>query len=98
LYNELITLISINEEQDGIDVLEGIPERVDLAAKALSVGMKETYEAMSVGLKPEIVFEIADHLDYNGQNAIEFEGKKYKVLRTYGKKTGNELEITVTRL
>ena len=97
MYNELIKLLTITEEAEGIDIVEAITKTNELAAKVLSVGMKETYEALSVGLKPELVFEIADYLDYEGQEVIEYEEERYKVLRTFRKKTGNELEITVTR-
>lgn len=97
MYNEVITLLTITEESDGMDTIETITKETDLFAKALSVGMKESYEAKSVGLKPELVFEIADYLDYEGQEEIRFNDERYKVLRTYRKKDGNELEITVTR-
>lgn len=97
MYNELIKLLTLSEEPEGIDVNEDIIDETELFAKVLSVGMKETYEALSVGLKPELVFEIADYLDYEGQEAIEYEEERYQVLRTFRKKTGRELEITVTR-
>lgn len=97
MYNEVITLLTITEETEGMDTIESVPKETVLFAKVLSVGMKEVYEAKSVGLKPELVFEIADYLDYEGQEAISYNEERYTVLRTYRKKDGNELEITVTR-
>ena len=63
-----------------------------MCSSDLSVGMKENYEALAVGLKPELVFVFSDYYDYDDQEFIEYETKRYKVLRTY-RKESNELEI-----
>lgn len=57
-----------------------------------SVGMSETYQAMALGLKPEIKFVLADYLDYQGEQLLEHEGTRYRVLRTFRK--GKTLELT----
>lgn len=57
-----------------------------------SVGRSEFYSAATTGLKPEIIF-IVHNYEYNGENQVEFENKKYNVIRTY---TRNEEEVELT--
>ena len=67
----------------------------DVFAKLGSIGQKEFYQAHAVGLQPEIKFILADYLDYDGEELVQHNGQRYRVLRTYRK--GQELEITVYR-
>lgn len=97
MYNELITLITESGSKNSIGDPITTPSRKDVLVDVRTVGMKETYEAMSAGLKPEYNFVLADYLDYDGQELIEYEEKQYKVLRTYRKSPSDELEIIVTR-
>ena len=60
-----------------------------------SIGMKEFYEASARDFYPEMKFILADYLEYNNEQLVEHDGQRYRVLRTY--RTGNELEIVVTR-
>ena len=57
--------------------------------------MKEFYEASARDFYPEMKFILADYLEYNNEQLVEHDGQRYRVLRTY--RTGNELEIVVTR-
>lgn len=96
MYNDVIKLLTITEAPNEIgDRIESISEK-EVFAKVRSIGMKEKYEALNVGLKPELTFVLADYYDYENQEFIEYESQRYKVLRTYRKET-NELEIVVTR-
>lgn len=96
MYNDVITLLTITQTVNEIgDTVESISKK-EIFAHVKSVGMKEKYEALNVGLKPELVFVIADYYDYDDQEHIEYDSKRYKVLRTY-RKESNELEIVVTR-
>lgn len=60
-----------------------------------SIGMKEFYEASARDFYPEMTFLLADYLDYDGEQLVEHNGQRYRVLRTY--RTGQTLELTVTR-
>lgn len=71
-------------------------ERREVFAKVRSVSMREKYKALAVGLEPELVFVLADYMDYDGEQEIEFEKVRYSVTRTFRKET-DELEITVAR-
>lgn len=96
MYNEVIALLTITLIKDDIgDMIETIIKN-EVFAKVRSIGMKEKYEALAVGLKPELTFVLADYYDYDNQEFIEYEDNRYSVLRTYKKDT-NELEIVVTR-
>lgn len=96
MYNDVITLLTIAEAPNAIgDIVETITEK-DVFAQVRSIGMKESYEALAVGLKPEMSFLIADYYDYDNQEFIEYNSVRYKVLRTY-RKGSNELEIVVTK-
>lgn len=96
MYNDVITLLSIEEEPNDIGDLVETITRTEVFAEVRSIGMKEKYEALAVGLKPELTFVLADYYDYDNQPAVEYNGIRYKVLRTYQKRT-HELEIVVTR-
>ena len=96
MYNDVISLLTITQTVNEIgDTVESITKK-EVFAAVRSAGMKETYEALNVGLKPEMVFVLADYYDYDDQEHIEYNSIRYKVLRTYRKAT-NELEIVVTR-
>ena len=60
-----------------------------------SIGMREFYEANARDFYPEKVFILRDYLDYDNEQLCEHNGQRYRVLRTY--RTGQELELTVTR-
>lgn len=50
-------------------------------AEVTDVGMNEYYQAMSIGLSPEVVFELTDFADYNGEKLLLYNGEKYRVIR-----------------
>lgn len=60
-----------------------------------SIGQKEFYEASARDFYPEKKFVLADYLEYEGEQLVEYDGRRYRVLRTF--RTGQELEIVVTR-
>lgn len=60
-----------------------------------SIGQREYYEAQAVDVYPECKFILADYLDYDNERLCEYDGQRYRVLRTY--RTGQELEIVVAR-
>ena len=48
-----------------------------------SVGFNEFYAAKSAGIEPSIVFRMEDYSDYDGQKIVEWNGTRYRVIRTY---------------
>lgn len=60
-----------------------------------SVARSEFYQAEATGYKPELVFVLADYYDYEDETLVEYDGKRYRVIRTY--RTGQALELVVTK-
>ena len=93
--NDILTLI---KQTQGVDEY-GDPmiseTRCDVFCRLASIGQKEFYQAHAVGLQPELKFVLSDYLDYSGETLVEYDGQKYRILRTY--RTGTELELVVYR-
>lgn len=60
-----------------------------------SVTRSEFYQANATGYKPELVFILADYYDYNGETLVDYDGQRYRIIRTY--RTGQALELVVTK-
>lgn len=60
-----------------------------------SVGRSEFYQANASGYKPEMVFVLADYLEYNEEILAEHNGQRYRVIRSY--RTGQQLELVATK-
>ena len=93
--NEIWTLITATQPADEYGDLVVTETTREVFAKLGSIGMKEFYQAQAVGLQPELKFVLADYLDYEGETLVEYNGQRYRVLRTY--RAGQELELTVYR-
>lgn len=90
---DVITLIS-EEPYHGI-FDDGDKASREVMCEVRSIGMKETYEALSNGLVPSFVFILSQPEEYKDEKIILYKGKRYEVLRTYINK-GDCIEITVT--
>jgi hypothetical protein len=84
---ELITLVS--RAWVGAEHRE---TRRDVLAEVLSVGYKEFYAASATDYHPEVKFKLTDYLDYQGETLAVYNGKMYRVLRTY--RIDQALELT----
>lgn len=83
-YDHELTLINYTIEYDEIGQQKKIETRTNILCAVKSIGRNEFYAAAQAGLKPEITFVIHGY-EYNGEKEVEFEGQKYKVIRTYMK-------------
>jgi len=83
-YDHELTLIDYTIEYDEIGQQKKIETRTNILCAVKSIGRNEFYAAAQAGLKPEITFVIHSY-EYNGEKKVEFEGEKYKVIRTYMK-------------
>jgi len=61
-----------------------------------SISRSEFYNAATTGLKPSIVFIIHCY-EYDDEEKIKFEDKKYKIIRTYLKSV-DEIELTCEKV
>ena len=48
-----------------------------------SVTRSEFYTAREHGLEPLFVFVLSEYADYNGEKIIEYNNKRYRVIRSY---------------
>ncbi len=93
--NSVLTLIQQTQGVDEYGDSVTTETSREVFAKLGSIGQKEFYQAHAVGLQPELKFVLADYLDYNNEPVAEYEGQRYRILRTYRK--GQQLELTVYR-
>lgn len=70
-------------------------ERRELLCGLRSISRSEFYQAAATDYRPELVFILADYLDYNGETLVHYEGQYYRVIKTY--RNGQELELTVSK-
>lgn len=91
--NDVIRLIHYTTETDEYGDTHTIPVSREVFAECLSIGQSEFYQAAATGLRPELCFKLSDYYDYDGEQIVEHDGNRYRVLRTY--RSGQELELTV---
>ncbi|BFH59450.1 phage head closure protein [Paenibacillus azoreducens] len=92
-WDEVVTLIAIapGEDEAGYPTPPKEFPREVLANK-LNVKGIEFYAANQTGMKADCIFEV-HAFEYEGEKLLEYEGKRYAVIRTYG--TNDEtLELT----
>ena len=94
-YDHELVLIKQDFTFDEIGNQIPIETRKTVLCNVKSVGRNEFYGAATSGLKPEVVFIIHGY-EYNGEREVEFEGKKYHVIRTYSTDF-EEIELTCER-
>lgn len=92
MFRDVITLVSESPAAHG--VLDEITEtQKQVFCTVRSVGMSEAYQAMSNGLHPQFVFVLSDYADYDGEKVAIYNGKRYRVIRTYRQNQGMELTV-----
>lgn len=95
-YDHELTLIDYTIEYDEIGQQKKIETRTNILCAVKSIGRNEFYAAAQAGLKPEITFIIHAY-EFNGEKEVEFEGEKYKVIRTY-MKDFEEMELVCEKV
>ncbi len=88
-YDHELILIGQKVEYDEIGSPIIIEAETIILCNLKSVVRAEFYSAAAAGLKPEVVF-VVHECEYNGEQLVEFEGKRYGVLRTYSGGRGRE--------
>lgn len=89
---DVITLIGESPEAHGIfDPPSEI--RRDVFCEIHSVSRNEYYKAMENGLRPSFVFMLSDEAEYDGEKIAEYNGKRYRIVRTYYDRQRVELVV-----
>lgn len=92
MWSDELTLISTN----GGDGWQNQKEsgRRSVYANEISIGFSEFFQADQAGYRTAKKFEI-HRAEYNGEPLAEHEGRRYKILRTYGT-SRDIIEITLS--
>lgn len=91
---DVVYLIGEVPEAHGVFDLPAETKRM-VYCTVRSVSRSEVYAAKSSGLDPQLVFVLSDYLEYDGEPQLEYQGRRYKVIRTYV--NNQQIEITVER-
>ena len=81
-YDYELTLITKKNTTNAIGDSVTTEERLDILCDVRSITRSEHYAAASHDLRPEISF-VVNQYDYSGQKEVEYEGERYRVIRTY---------------
>jgi SPP1 family predicted phage head-tail adaptor len=95
-YDHELVLIKQDFAFDEIGNQIPIETRKTVLCNVKSVGRNEFYNAATAGLRPSIVFVIHGY-EYDGEQSVEFEGVRYKVIRTYSTDF-EEMELTCEKV
>ena len=91
----VIRFITENRKAHGVHEATTKKKRLVLCTVE-RVRQSEYYEAHNAGFSPELQFNLTLAEDYHEEGSLIFEGKEYRVIRTYETKSGG-LEIIAGR-
>ena len=92
-YSEIIYLLSESIGADDIgNQISALTSSNKIYAKVQSVRTNEYYNAAEIGLTPSVEFVIKK-LNYNGEQEIEWNSKRYEVIRVVEPK--NKFDIVL---
>ena len=92
---DVLTLISVSPEAAGVGTEpEEVKRTVPCTVK--SIGMQEAYQAMGIGLNPELKVILSHDFEYLGERKCELAGMRYNIIRTYITETDG-IELTLQR-
>jgi len=84
LWCDIAKLISYTETQNDIGDTVLTPIEKEVFVNKKSIRQSEYYQALSTGLKPELMFEVKS-IDYEDEETISYENKAYNIMRVFSK-------------
>jgi len=84
LWRDVVDLTEITTTIDAVGDSVEVETKVTVYCNKKSIRQSEFYQAMAIGLKPELMFEIRI-MDYTGQEWLYYDSKKYQIIRTFTK-------------
>lgn len=90
--DDVAYLVRENPEAHGI-FDTATETRVMVYCQVESVGRAEFYRAQANGLLPRYVLKLSEYADYAGEKIVIYEGRRYRVLRSYV--TAQAVELTI---
>ena len=96
-YTEIIYLVSETKEEDEIgNIIASSFNLTKRYAKKQSIRTNEFYSAIETGLTPSIEF-VMKRLDYDGQLELNYNNKRYSVIRTIDPKNKFDIVLVCAR-
>lgn len=96
-YDGEVELVSISGDLDADGYVDNLTEeKTPVFADVLSVRRTEFYEGMKAGIQLSIAFKVMA-CDYSEQPYVDYNGKRYKIQRTYTK-NGESLELNCSEV
>lgn len=102
-WSDIITLIGLKMPEDGKTTnengfaLEPKEQSRFAFCNKKSAWQSEFYKAQQIGIKVEFNIEL-HKIDYEGEELVEYEGKRYKVLRVDEQKNGELIDLVLSDL
>ena len=100
-WGDEITLIAQKPPDEAVNAngFQNEPEeaRKSIFCNVKSAGYSEFYKAAQAGFQVELKVDVYTE-EYEGQQAAELNGKRYRVLKTYVNKSGEITELTLSDL
>ena len=93
---DVVDLITVSPEAGGVGT-EPTEVKRTVPCTVRSIGMQEAYQAMGIGLNPELKVILAHDFEYAGERLCELGGVKYNVIRTYVTEADG-IELTLQRV
>lgn len=98
MYDEICKLQTIsrtvNDLGDTVQTVES--ERVAFC-RVKSYSLKDKYQINTDGEVPELTIVLADKLEYQGEDCVEYRGIQYKVIHTSFNDMKDDIGLVVTR-
>ena len=91
LFRDTIDLVSVAYSTNDVGNSAEVETKLTVYADKQSIRQSEFYQAAQTGLKPELMFVIRT-IDYNNETRLEYNSKKYNIIRAYDK-TGEFTEL-----
>jgi SPP1 family predicted phage head-tail adaptor len=93
MFSDVINLISNVVTKTNTGDIINMPSLRMVYANKLSVRQNEHYQAQSIGLQPELMFEIRTE-EYAAEKMLQYDSKNYTIDRVYSKIGLTELICT----
>ena len=92
----VVDLILVSPEAAGVGT-EPTETKRTVYCTVKSIGMQEAYQAMGIGLNPELKIVLAHDFEYGGESLCEIAGVRYRILRMYITEVDG-IELTLQRV
>lgn len=93
---DVITLISVVPDAHGV-FDDTTPTERDVMCTVRSASYRDIQAAGSDGLRPELVFRLAQDFEYQGERVCRYKGNVYNIDRTYFADSEDWIDLTCSR-